>query len=162
MDVVKGIRELVRGDWSGDVDLNDGAVNTSFQEYHGVLRETAQIGLGQRRQSTAITEDLTAAMENLKDHITFIRQSKLLKVMITVNTSVHTLLLELSILNTAYEEKLSTGHFPEKSMLELLWNINTLKQLYSEGSVYISTVVLAQISSSDSTTVDMFDLTFFI
>ena len=54
MDVVKGISESVRGDWSSDVDLNDGAVDTLFQEYCNVLGETAQIGLGRRRQSLKI------------------------------------------------------------------------------------------------------------
>lgn len=48
VDVVKGIGESVRGDWSGDVDLNDGALDALFQEYRKVLGEAAQIGLGRR------------------------------------------------------------------------------------------------------------------
>ena len=74
VDVVKGIGESVRGEWSRDVDLNGGKLDALFQEYRKLLGEAAQIGLGQRRQSAAITEDLTIAIRNVKDYLTFISQ----------------------------------------------------------------------------------------
>ena len=109
VDVVKGIGESVRGDWSGNVDLNDGALDALFLEYRNVLRETAEIGgLGQRQQSAAITEDLTVAMGNLKHYLTFISKSKLLKVIIKVNSfSAYVLFLELFFFRHNLPQKLS-------------------------------------------------------
>ena len=77
VDVVKGVGESVRGIWSGDVDLNDGALDELFREYQKVRADAAEIGLGQRRHKAAICEDISVAMGNLKNYLIFLSQSKL-------------------------------------------------------------------------------------
>ena len=52
------------------------------------------------------------------------------------------LLVELLKLNTAYEEKLSAGSTPEKTMLELLWDIDTLKRLNDRGRALLTDIAV--------------------
>lgn len=72
VDLVKGIGESMRGQWSGDVDLNDGKLNLLHQEYQKRLEDVSHIGLGDRRSSPIITMDLRAAADQLKEYLTFI------------------------------------------------------------------------------------------
>jgi cell division protein ZapA (FtsZ GTPase activity inhibitor) len=137
-DVVKGVGESVRGIWSGDVDLNDGALDDLFLEYQKVLGETAQIGLGQRQHTAAISEDLTVAMGNLENYLTFISHSQLFSVMIGLTVLCILFILELLNSNTAFKEKLSVGTTTEKVMLELLWDIDTLKRLNEKGRALLT------------------------
>ena len=41
----------MRGQWSGDVDLNDGKLNLLQEQYQRRLEEVSHIGLGERRSS---------------------------------------------------------------------------------------------------------------
>ena len=72
VDVVKGIGESMRGEWSGDVDLNDGKLALLHLECQRLLKETSRIGLEDRRTSSIIAADLKTALERLKDYLTFI------------------------------------------------------------------------------------------
>ena len=52
VDVVQGLRESVRGQWSGDVDLNDGQLQSLYLEYKQQLKPTGEIGLGERHTAS--------------------------------------------------------------------------------------------------------------
>lgn len=58
-DLVKGLYESVAGVWSGDVDLNDGSLQRSFDEYKSKLSFISQIGLGSRQGKATIKDDLS-------------------------------------------------------------------------------------------------------
>ena len=48
-DLEKGLCESVAGLWSGDIDLNNGSLQRSFDEYKSKLSFISQIGLGSRQ-----------------------------------------------------------------------------------------------------------------
>lgn len=72
VDVVKGIGESVKGEWWGDVDLNDGALGLLYQDYMKRLDDVARMGLGGNS-----ARDLIAAAETVKDYLTFLNSSEL-------------------------------------------------------------------------------------
>ena len=76
MDVVKGIKESMRGEWSGDVDLNDGYLKLLYDEYKD-LNKAASIGLADRNTPQLIEEDLNVAFKTLSNDLTFLRFGKL-------------------------------------------------------------------------------------
>lgn len=55
-DVVGGLGESVSGVWSGDVDLNTGDLQRSYDVYKSKL--ALILGIGSRRSRTTIREDL--------------------------------------------------------------------------------------------------------
>ena len=61
-DVVKGLGVSVRGEWSGDCDLNDGALNSLYQEHKHRLKTIAEIGLGERGTLEEIELNLNATL----------------------------------------------------------------------------------------------------
>lgn len=67
VDVVKGIGESVRGEWWGDVDLNDGALGLLYQDYKKKLDDSAMVGLG-----ADPTCDLKATAESVEDYLIFL------------------------------------------------------------------------------------------
>lgn len=72
VDVVKGLGESMKGDWSGDVDLNDRKLDLLYQEYRRRLEEASHIGLGDRRTSSTIAADIRVVSDRIKDYLTFI------------------------------------------------------------------------------------------
>ena len=79
MDVVKGLKELTWGEWSGDVDLNDGYVKSIYKEYQDQLQSAASIGLGDRSTLQLIEVDRNAALKQMNDDLTFLHSGKLPK-----------------------------------------------------------------------------------
>ena len=71
----------VRGEWSGDCDLNDGALNSLYQEHKHRLKTIAEIGLGERGTLEAIELDLNATLHQLSDDLTFLHSGKQCKCM---------------------------------------------------------------------------------
>ena len=53
-----GLCESVQMQWSGDVDLNNGELQKSYQAYRSKLDFVSGVGLGSRRGRVAIYEDL--------------------------------------------------------------------------------------------------------
>ena len=76
-DVVKGLFESVRGQWSGDVNLNDGAVDRLRSELQMRLDHIGQLGLGTRRSPEVIMADLTKLKTSLIDDAEFCSSSML-------------------------------------------------------------------------------------
>ena len=63
-DLIEGLGESTRLDWSGDIDMNDGELQAAYKIY----RE--RLGI-HRRDLAEILEDLDVCMKGIKDDITF-------------------------------------------------------------------------------------------
>lgn len=57
-DVVPGVCESVDVKWSGDVDLNTGELQKSYQAYRTELEFISEIGLKSRQARCTVVEDL--------------------------------------------------------------------------------------------------------
>ena len=44
-DLNKGLKESARGQWSGDVDFNDGSLHMQYKSYRTRLEVAANVGL---------------------------------------------------------------------------------------------------------------------
>ena len=71
--MVKGLKESVRGLWSGDADLNDGTLATLRLKYDQLLKAPANLGLG---TIPSIENDLNAALQELDNDLSFIHSGK--------------------------------------------------------------------------------------
>lgn len=60
-----GLCESVQLKWSGDVDLNSGELQRSYQAYRSKLDFVAGVGLGCRQGRAAIEEDLRKIHQQL-------------------------------------------------------------------------------------------------
>ena len=76
VDVVKGLKESVKGEWSGDVDMNDGSLNKLFQEYQGRVEAARKIGLEDRGAQQCIEADLVETLGSLDSDLIFIHSGK--------------------------------------------------------------------------------------
>ena len=68
--VVQGIFESTRGDWSGDVNLNDGQVQELYVEYKEQLQWVEGIGLGNRRD--CIRHDINITINDTGSDLEFV------------------------------------------------------------------------------------------
>ena len=75
VDLVAGLGESVKGEWSGDVDLGDGRLQEMFKEYQRRLQMIARIGLKDRRESSVIVADLTQEYALLGNDLEFLLES---------------------------------------------------------------------------------------
>jgi hypothetical protein len=114
VDVVKGLKESVKGEWSGDVDMNDGSLSKLFQEYQGRMEAAGKIGLGDGCVQQCMEADLIETLGSLDSDLIFIHSV-------------------LSRTNGVYEGNLQSGKHTEKAMLSLLWDLEELKHLNEEG-----------------------------
>ena len=78
-DLVKGLCESVAGVWSGDVDLNDGSLQRSFDEYKSKLSLISQIGLGSRWGRATIKDDLSTIHKQVLSDKEFIIKGNICK-----------------------------------------------------------------------------------
>ena len=72
VDVVPGICESVRKEWSGDVDLADGKIKQTHDAYLNRLKSTKSIGLGPRKGHLQIQQDLVQLHLDLTDDVAFL------------------------------------------------------------------------------------------
>ena len=79
-DIVSGLKESVKKEWSGDVDLNDGAVRELHQEYTESLRFLGAVGVGARRVHRVLKMDLEHLQENLQTYLAYLSSSKILTI----------------------------------------------------------------------------------
>lgn len=73
-DIVSGLSESVSGEWSGDVNLNEGVLDTLYKEYKERLEWVMSIGL--RNGKDNLEEDLDLIWHQITDDIKFIGTSK--------------------------------------------------------------------------------------
>ena len=96
-DVTKGLGMFTRGEWSGDVDLNDGVLNCLYQECKDRLKLAAEIGLRECGIQQSLNHDLKKSMEQLSDDLKFIHKGKhcvLLSLATLLLYNLHTLELQ--------------------------------------------------------------------
>ena len=68
-DIVKGLKESTKLQWSGDVDLADGALQKQYKAYQQRLDVTKAMGL--KRESRV--QDLTTALSSLSKDLEFVQ-----------------------------------------------------------------------------------------
>ena len=71
VDVVSGLGDSCGGQWSGDVDLNDGSLQELFDEYTRRCEFVAEIGLV-RTEIYEIERDLMQVETYLKDDVGYL------------------------------------------------------------------------------------------
>ena len=76
---MKGLKESTKGEWSGDVDKNDGSLSKLFQEYQSRILVAGKIGLGDRCSPQCIEADLHATLHLLDSDLTFVHSGELHK-----------------------------------------------------------------------------------
>lgn len=70
-DIVSGLSESTRGVWSGDVNLNDGALEQQLKVYQERLSRINGIKSGSDREG--LLRQLTAAIDELKEDLMFLQ-----------------------------------------------------------------------------------------
>jgi len=70
-DVVSGLGESVKGQWSGDVDLADGALERSKEVYRNRMNVVEHIGKSSM-ESYVVLKELITEERNLIDDVDFI------------------------------------------------------------------------------------------
>ena len=69
---MSGLSESVRGEWSGDVDLNDGTLQRSYEAYQQRLELIERLGVGERAHREAVAEDLHHLSDTSKEELDFV------------------------------------------------------------------------------------------
>ena len=64
-DIVAGLCESLQLKWSGDIDLNDGKVQSDYELYKSRLDFVSGLGLGTRQNRSTIHEDLSTLHKQL-------------------------------------------------------------------------------------------------
>ena len=72
-DITKGLKESVKLQWSGDVDLNDGSLQEQYDKYKKRLEITDKAGL----KKDTILEDLENFLQDLIKDLDFIHSGTL-------------------------------------------------------------------------------------
>ena len=75
-DLVSGLGESVRGEWNGDVDLNDGAISHLYNEYQQHLDFVTSIGGEKRSDHVSLKNDLCRLKQHMAEDIEFVTKSK--------------------------------------------------------------------------------------
>ena len=78
---MKGVFKSVAGVWSGDIDLNDGALQTLTEELQSRLSFIQGVGLTKRCHPTCIFEDLSQLQKLLNDDAQFCRKSEFVDIL---------------------------------------------------------------------------------
>ena len=69
---MSGLSESTRGEWSGDVDLNDGTLQRSYEAYQQSLELIKQLGMGVQAHRDVVAEDLLCLSSTLKEELDFV------------------------------------------------------------------------------------------
>lgn len=75
-DLVSGLKESVKLEWSGDVDLNNGKLQELHSEYKSSLEFVEAVGVGRKRDQRALLADLHKLQKNLEGYLTFLSSGK--------------------------------------------------------------------------------------
>ena len=75
-DIISGLKESVKKEWSGDVNLNDGSVEMLRTQYLESQKFLGSVGVGQRRSREVLKCDLLKLKNDLTTQLTFLSSSK--------------------------------------------------------------------------------------
>ena len=76
VDLVPGLGESMRREWSGDVDLNDGSLQEQYNAYIQRLDFIKNLGLGKRKSHSQLLQDLHASHQDLAEDLSSIGKRK--------------------------------------------------------------------------------------
>lgn len=74
-DILKGLCESTTHQWSGDVDMNDGAVQEHHRRYMYRLNSTSKL-ISQIPPQPNLSSQLSSLMEDLQKDLTFIESGE--------------------------------------------------------------------------------------
>lgn len=133
VDVVSGISESVRLEWSGDVDLNDGEVEKVRVAYLNRLKFIENIGMN--RSNDQLQHDLTVLEKELKEDLTFLSAGELpCKRVCAVHVSILSFCgLALEDANGKYCAKVAAGNTTHQVLFALGWTIDEMSRLNEDG-----------------------------
>ena len=100
-DIRKGLRESMRGIWSGDEDLGDGSLHVLFNEYKARCSFVKCIGTSARLEW--IFKHINKVANDLQNDLEFLMSGS-------------------KSANSAYNKAVEDGKTIEKTMMELAWN----------------------------------------
>lgn len=83
-DVVSGLTESMRGEWSGDIDLGDGSLQKQYKNYTNrvdLVKGICQAVCGPCQRSLTV-KDLSSIQLSLKEDLLFIPAGKMLGVVV--------------------------------------------------------------------------------
>ena len=129
-DVVKGLWESVSGEWSGDIDLNDGKLSQLYKEFQNRLAWVKCIGIGniatEKIKEHAVNKGFRGQLSKLGICnfwcITGTLLSACILCILIINQMCQHLVLfytKLQAANQSYQEHLSAGHTSEQSMFSI-------------------------------------------
>ncbi len=73
-DLSKGLGESVGGVWSGDVDLNDGSLESQYSSYCERLSFVEGLGLRDRSTKPCIMSDMVKIRDEFQNDIKFVTE----------------------------------------------------------------------------------------
>ena len=114
--MVSGLGESVSGEWSGDIDLNDGKLKQMYMAYRKRLDFISSIN-GEE-------EDIQLLRQQIVQDVDFVTSSKLIFIIIC-----YILCVALKKFNDEYQAKLKEKVRSEKVMMQLAWNVKDLGDL---------------------------------
>ncbi|XP_065900800.1 uncharacterized protein [Dysidea avara] len=109
-DITKGLKESVKLQWSGDVDLNDGSLQKQCDAYNKRLKMAENAGLDRNQAG----EDFKNILKDLAEDLNFLNA-------------------ELIRSNDVYSEKLHSNKYNDKDLINLSWKLKELGDLNEMG-----------------------------
>jgi hypothetical protein len=120
-DIQQGLRESMRNEWSGDVDLGDGKLQDKYSRYAEYLKFVCSIGLKDRSSLDNIKEDLH------KQTSTMITEKEFL-----VNGQADA--------QKEYQNLQRLANAPEKSLFASAWEAEEYKRLLEKNVTLTQTM----------------------
>lgn len=124
-----GLRESMRNEWSGDIDLGDGDLQRRHGEYVKYLQFVRGIGVKQRRAYAVIKTDLEEQLRNMRDEKEFLTAG-------------------LAKAKDCYESKRKLLNVSEDSLFALAWDVEGYSKLIEKNMSITDSIsdILARIN----------------
>ena len=120
-DIQQGLRESMRNEWSGDVDLGDGKLQDKYSKYAEYLKFVRCIGLNNRSSLDNIKEDLQKQTSNLLTEKEFLVKGHI-------------------DAQKEYKNLQELANAPEKSLFASAWKVEEYKNLLEKNLSLTQTV----------------------
>ena len=124
-----GLRESMRNEWSGDIDLGDGDLQRRHGEYVKYLQFVRGIGVKQRTAYAVIKTDLEEQLRNMRDEKEFLTAG-------------------LAKAKDCYESKRKLLNVSEDSLFALAWDVEGYSKLIEKNMSITDSIsdILARIN----------------
>ncbi len=127
VDVVPGLSESVKLEWSGDVDLNDRVVEKMHAMYMKRLKFIEHAGVS--RDLIVVCHDLQQLQKNLCDDLEFVHQGN---VYMYNTVKYRHYNIALKVAQAKYTEKFDSGKSTRQTLFALGWKVDELDHLMKE------------------------------